>query len=153
MFSHPNQTIYVFLCFFVNSYHNNNIYSFRLIWSEILGRSTDLFFSSKWALFLSFLAIFWFWLVSSHTAQKWIFFYSNYPRDIDFSQIKSEIQMLWMGYAQWGRQLHLYTLLKAELPDQENCAYQTCFQWWNPMSLVIMCYQPSDAINRPENAN
>ena len=59
---------------------------------------------------------------------KMDFFYSNYPRDIDFSQSKSEILMLWMGCAQQGRQLHHYTLLKAELPDQENCADQTCFQ-------------------------
>ena len=68
---------------------------------------------------------------------KMDFFYSNYPRDIDFSQSKSEILMLWMGCAQQGCQLHHYTTLKAELPDQENCAVHSVSIYANATPICI----------------
>ena len=152
MFSHPKQTIYVFCVF----------WSIHIITTTFtLSDSFDLkfwaglqtyFLAQNGPFFCPFWPFFGFgWF--HHIQRKNGFFLLKYPRDIDFSRSKSEIHILWMGCAQRGCQLHHHTLLKAELPDQENCADQTCFQWWNPMSLVIMCYQPSDAINRPEDAN
>ena len=115
MFFHQNQFMYVFLCFFVSSYHGNNISSVRAITSEIWGWSTALFFSSKQALFFAIFGHFLVAAVFMAYSAKMDLINSNYQIEIDFSCRKSEIHILWVRCAQRGRQLHHYTSLKAEL--------------------------------------
>ena len=123
MFSHPNQTIYVFLCFFVNSYHNNNIYSFRLIWSEILGRSTELFFSSKWALFCHFWPFFGFgWF--HHIQRKNGFFFTQITQEtLTFHKVS-----LKSTYYGWGA-LNEVIICIITLCWRQNCQIKKIVQF------------------------
>ena len=135
--SKPNN-IYVFLCFFVNSYHN--IYSFRLIWSEILGRSTDLFFSSKWALFCHFghfLVLAGFITYSA----KMDFFYSNTQETLTFHKVS-----LKSTYYGWGALNEVVNCI-ITLCWRQNCQIKKIVQIKRVFSDEILCHLSSCVTN------
>ena len=138
--SKPNN-IYVFLCFFVNSYHNNNIYSFRLIWSEILGRSTDLFFSSKWALFLSFWPFFSFgWF--HHIQRKNGFFFTQITQEtLTFHKVS-----LKSTYYGWGALNEVVNCI-ITLRWRQNCQIKKIVQIKHVFSDEIPCHLSSCVTN------